>query len=100
MLQKTLKIIKNSAIIAFIIVIISFFIKLIPCIKESKFSLCTIPNPFLDLPNSPPQFYNISNNPILALILQFFIALILILLIILFSKSKPKKVIDFTKNKI
>lgn len=98
MFKKTFKIAKISLAIAILITLLSFFIKLTPCFNDSKFGICIIPSPFSDLPKPLPEFYNLSDNPLLALIFQFSISFILIFIILLISKSKPKKILDLTKK--
>ena len=100
LMQKAAKNLKVSLLVAVIVSLASFFLKLTLCFKESKLSLCQIPSPFSDLTLPLPQYYNISNNPIFALIIQFVLPFLVIYLILLFSKTKQKKIIDFTRKSI
>ncbi|MBS3074912.1 hypothetical protein J4429_00475 [Candidatus Pacearchaeota archaeon] len=99
-MQKAVKNLKVSLLAAVIVSLASFFLKLTPCFKESKLSLCQIPSPFLDLVEPLPKYYNLSTNPILAIIIQFLVPFVLIYIVLLFSKVRQKKVIDFTKKSI
>ncbi|MDP2926106.1 MAG: hypothetical protein Q8N99_07050 [Nanoarchaeota archaeon] len=98
--QLNWKYLNKGAIAGVILVILSFFISLVPCKKQIGTGLCTLPNPFLALTSLTDIYYGISNNPLLALILQFLIPILLSLLLpFIFKKTEKKeKVIDLTKK--
>lgn len=97
---RTIKNFKISVLAAIVVSLASFFLKLTPCFTNAKISLCQIPNPFLDITLPLSKFYNISNNPILAILVQFLIPFILVFIILFFFKIRKKKVIDFTRKSI
>ena len=96
---KILKILNNGMIAGILVSALSFIVPLIPCKKEQGLSLCKLPNPTSNLPDSLPKFYNISTNPLTGLVFQFIIVLIVFSLLFLLLKRKESKILDLTKNK-
>lgn len=95
---RIVKTINKGIMIGVIIVALSFLISLVPCIKEAGFGVCKLPNPFGNILTLNDKYYGISNNPLTGLILQFLIPFVLVILILLGSKKKGEKVVDFTKK--
>lgn len=102
MKQNFKKIFQLGTTISICVVVISFFIQLIPCIKISdsvkKFGFCTLPSIFKDL-NEPLEstYFGLSNNPLSGFVFEFILVFVIFLILYSLSKRKPKKVLDLTK---
>lgn len=99
--KQLLRSLNIGLIIAVLVVLLSFLISLVPCIKTDGVGVCSLPNPFIDLPQNLPKYYMLTFNPLTGLVIQFLIPLIITILI-LNSRSKkrePEKVVDYTKKK-
>jgi len=99
--QKLLKRANLGMIIGILVATLSFLISLVPCKKEAGIGVCTLPNPFSDLPALTQKYYFISNNPMAGLILQFLIPLIIVIVITVWFGSKNNKkerLVDYTKK--
>jgi hypothetical protein len=92
---KLVRIIKISTITGAAIAALSFFISLVPCTGEG---LCTLPNPFTNLNSISSEYYGLSNNPISGLVLQFLIPALILGIILMLFKKKPRKIVDFTRK--
>lgn len=106
-LKEILRISNKAVIFAILIVIISFFLSIVPCpVTMGSFvtnGFCKLPSPFKTLPEATANFYWISDNPLTGLVMQFLVVSIgyLIIYIIIKRKSlgkKKSKIIDLTKK--
>ena len=93
--KRLVRITKIGAITGAVITLLSFFVSLVPCTGDG---LCRLPNPFTNLVSTSAQYYGLSDNPITGLALQFLVPALIIALILMVFKKKPKKVLDFTKK--
>ena len=100
-LSKSLKI---SIITGAVVSALSLLIKLVPCKiltkANSSWGLCNVPITDLGQTDLNNLFFNITNNPIPGLLLQFIIFTIIVYLLMVFIKVKPKKnrVLDLTRK--
>lgn len=85
-------IISRSIVGAVIVSALSFFIKIIPCKGDEKWSLCTLPNPFEDTTTITQKFYGMTADPLTALVFQFIIAFAIIFLILTGFRKKARDV--------
>ena len=88
---KILNILNKGAMIGLVITLLSFFIRLVPCKRESGFSTCLLPNPFKNIPETLSKYYGYSNNPLTGAALQFIIPTAIFVLIFMFMKKKGVK---------
>lgn len=94
-IQRLKQITKISLITGAVITGLSFFLPLIPCTGDG---LCSLPNPFINITNLSSEYYGISNNPLTGTILQILIPAIILGLILMIFKKKPKRVLDLTRR--
>ncbi len=107
MRSKTLRIFNKALIVGIVVSVVSFFFRITPCTKladagnssKAAIGLCDLPSPFESLPTITSKYYNISNNPITGLILQFLIPAAIFILIFLLVRRKTGKVLDLTYAK-
>jgi cellobiose-specific phosphotransferase system component IIC len=96
--SKLVKSLKNGILAGLIIVILSFLISIVPCIKTAGFGVCSLGNPFNDLTDLSNKFYGISNNPMTGLIFQFLIPLFVVFIISYNYRKKKEHIVDYTKK--
>jgi len=106
MKPKILQTLNKSLIIAFIVVVLSFFIPIVPCTKspviaEPKYSLgiCKLPNPFGEqIVGISQKFYGISTEPLTGLIIQFLIVFTIFTIFFMLFRRKAAKILDLTRK--
>lgn len=93
---------RNAAIAGLAVDLMSFVIGIVPCRTyfetSSSFGFCAIQSPLIDITDASTKFYGFSNNPVLALIVQFLIGFIIYLIISTIIRKRKSKVIDLTKK--
>jgi len=97
-IPKILRILNKSAIAGLVVTTLSFFIPLVPCKGESGFSMCSLPNPFINMPETLIKYYSYSNNPLTGAVLQFLIPALIFTLIFLFFRKKAGNILDLTNK--
>lgn len=96
--SRLLKSLKNGILAGLLIVILSFFISIVPCIKTAGVGVCSLGNPFINLTELNNKYYAISNNPMTGLIFQFLIPLFVVFVISYKFRHKKEHVVDYTKK--
>lgn len=106
MKSRIIRVLNKSLIIAFIVCILSFIFKIVPCTKspviaEPQYNLgiCKLPNPFGEqIVGISQKFYGISTEPLTGLIIQFLIVFIIFTIIFMLFRRKAVKVLDLTRK--
>ncbi len=100
---KIIKILNIGLVTAVLVSALSFFIKLVPCkfntAKVTGFGLCKLPSIFENIPELSNNYYGISNNPLAGLVLQFVLAIIIIVVVLSLFKRKTSKILDLTNKR-